>query len=308
MNDGVALTAVPENSTKATGSKIALVTGATAGIGYEFARQLAAGNINLVLVARDAVRLATVAGELQSEFGVSTEIIVADLLSKEGLSRVETRTARSTDPVDILVNNAGYGLRKSFEANPVKDELDHLNLLVTVPMRLSHAALSQQLPRRTGTIINIASVAGYTPRGTYGAAKAWTLSFSRWANIYYKPLGVRVTAIAPGFVHTEFHDRMKVSKASVPAFMWLNAEYLVRTSLRDVALGKAVSVPSLRYKVVVFLTKILPARLIAAGALRGRQRVAPRGQRQLFHAGGPAPSGCMQRRHPRRHRFLRSGR
>jgi short-subunit dehydrogenase len=269
MKDDVAPSAVSGNSTDATGSKIALVTGATAGIGYEFARQLAAQNVNLVLVARDAVRLATVAGELQSEFGVSTEIIVADLQSKDGLRRVEARTARSADPVDILVNNAGYGLRKSFDANSVEDELGHLNLLVTVPMRLSHAALSQQLPRRTGTIINIASVAGYTPRGTYGAAKAWVISFSRWANIYYKPLGVRVTAIAPGFVHTEFHDRMKVSKASVPSFMWLKAEDLVRSGLRDVARGKAVSVPSLRYKTIVFLTKILPARLIAAGALRG---------------------------------------
>jgi short-subunit dehydrogenase len=248
----------------------ALITGATAGIGYEFARQLADQQINVVLVARDAVRLATLAGELQSEFGIKAEIIVADLLSAEGLRLVEARTSSTKKPIDILVNNAGYGLRDSFEVNAVDDELDHLNLLVTVPMRLSHAALTQQLPRGTGTIINIASVAGYTPRGTYGAAKAWVLSFSRWANLHYKPLGIRVTAVAPGFVHTEFHDRMKVSKSTVPSFMWLNAEHLVRISLRDVARGKAVSVPSLRYKIVVLLVKLLPASVSAAGALRGR--------------------------------------
>jgi short-subunit dehydrogenase len=252
------------------GHSIALITGATAGIGYEFSRQLAEKRIDLVLVARDAVRLATLAGELQSEFGISAEIIVADLQREEGLSLVEARTSSPENPVDILVNNAGYGLRKSFEENTIDEELDHLNLLVTVPMRLSHAALTQQLPRRTGIIVNIASVAGFTPRGTYGAAKAWVLSFSRWANIYYKPRGITVTAIAPGFVHTEFHDRMRVSKAAVPSFMWLNAEHLVRIGLRDVARGKAVSVPSVRYKLVVMLVRLLPARLSAAGALRTR--------------------------------------
>lgn len=250
--------------------RIALITGATAGMGYEFARQLAEKKIDVVLVARDAVRLATLAGELQSEFGVSTEIIVADLQSEEGLSLVEARTSSPENPIDILVNNAGYGLRKSFEDNTIESELDHLNLLVTVPLRLSHAALAQQLPRHTGTIINLASVAGFTPRGTYGAAKAWVLNFSRWANIYYKPLGIRVTAIAPGFVHTEFHDRMMVSKATVPSFMWLNAEHVVRIGLRDVAHGNAVSVPSLRYKIVVFLVRVLPTRVSAAGALRAR--------------------------------------
>jgi short-subunit dehydrogenase len=248
----------------------ALITGATAGIGYEFSRQLAKQQINVVLVARDALRLATVAGELQEEFGVSTEIIVADLLSEDGVSLVEARTASTTTPIDILVNNAGYGLRKSFEHNHIADEQDHLALLVTVPMRLTHAALRQQLPRGAGTIITIASVAGFTPRGTYGAAKAWQLSFSRWANLYYKPQGIRVTAIAPGFVHTEFHDRMKVSKASVPSFMWLKAEQLVRLGLKDVARGKAISVPTLRYKIVVALVTLLPAKLAAAGALRGR--------------------------------------
>jgi short-subunit dehydrogenase len=268
-------TAVDQSSTPGrtntfAANRIALITGATAGIGYEFARQLAQKQIDVVLVARDAVRLATLAGELQSEFGISAEIIVADLQSEEGLNLVEARTSSTQNPIDILVNNAGYGLRKSFEENTTVEELDHLNLLVTVPMRLSHAALAQQLPRRTGTIINIASVAGFTPRGTYGAAKAWVLSFSRWANIYYKPRGITVTAIAPGFVHTEFHDRMRVSKATVPAFMWLNAEHLVRSGLRDVERGKAVSVPSIRYKFVVGLVRVLPARLSAAGALRSR--------------------------------------
>ena len=251
-----------------TSPRIALITGVTVGIGAEFARQLAAQGTGLILVARDLERLEAKAAELAAEFGVSTEVIRADLMTPDGLALIEQRVARSD--VDIVVNNAGFGLRPPFEENPIEDEQGHLDLLVAVPMRLTHAALQQMLPRRSGTIINIASVAGFTPRGTYGAAKAWVLSFSRWANIHYRSRGITVTAVAPGFVHTEFHDRMKVGKDNVPAFMWLNADQLVRIALRDVARGKAVSVPTARYKFVVWLTRWVPASIVAKGALRGR--------------------------------------
>ena len=246
----------------------ALITGATAGIGAEFARQLASQGHDLVLVARDAGRLKERAAELAGEFGVAASTLAADLMTVDGLAAVEARVLEAD--IDVLVNNAGFGLVPPFDENPINDEVGHLNLHVLVPMRLSHAALQQMLPRRSGTIINVASVAAFTPRGTYGAAKAWVLSFSRWANIHYRDRGIRVTAVAPGFVHTEFHERMDVDKSTVPSFMWLNADFLVRVALRDVARGKAVSIPSARYKFVVWLTTWAPQRLIAKGALRGR--------------------------------------
>lgn len=249
---------------------IALITGATAGIGAEFARQLAAQGYHLVLVARDAPRLEDFAAQLRQQHGIAVEVIAADLLQPEGLSAVETRASATDQPVDMLVNNAGFGLRGNFDANPIEDEQRHLDLLVAVPMRLTHAALRQMLLRRSGTIVNIASVAGFTPRGSYGAAKAWMLSFSRWANIHYRPLGVSVTAVAPGFVRTEFHSRMQVRTDTVPDFLWLKADTLVRLALKDIKRGKAVSVPTKRYKAVVFLSRVLPSRLVAAGALRGR--------------------------------------
>ncbi|MET4783087.1 SDR family NAD(P)-dependent oxidoreductase [Glaciihabitans sp. UYNi722] len=252
-------------------SRLALVTGATAGIGAEFARQLAGDGWDLVLVARDLQRLESLAAELRAGRAVQVEVLAADLVSREGLDAVETRVAASAPRrVTMLVNNAGFGLRESFEQNSVEDEQRLLDLLVTAPMRLSHAALDQMLAARAGTIVNIASVAGFTPRGTYGAAKAWVLSFSRWANISYRSRGVSVTAVAPGFVHTEFHDRMEVSKAGVPGFLWLDAATLVRLALRDVKRGKAISVPTVRYKVIVWFSGWLPKRIVAAGALRGR--------------------------------------
>lgn len=251
-------------------SPIALITGATAGLGAEFARQLAAQGCSLVLVARGRDRLEATATELAAEFGVGTEVLVADLVSPAGLAAVERRLADTAHPVDVLVNNAGFGLATTFHESPIGDEQHHLDLLVGVPMRLSHAALQQMVERRSGTIINVASVAGYTPRGSYGAAKAWVLSFSRWANIYYKSRGVTVTAVAPGFVHTEFHQRMNARTDNIPDALWLTADVVVADALRAARRGRAVTVPTLRYKVIVWLTTWLPKRLVAAGALRGR--------------------------------------
>lgn len=120
--------------------------------------------------------------------------------------------------------------------------------------------------------MNIASVAGFVPRGTYGAAKGWLISFSRWANVAYRGRGVTVTAVCPGFVHTNFHERMGLppGQEGVPGPLWLHAPDVVRESLRDVARGRAVSVPSLRYKALVALSRALPDGLVAAAASRGR--------------------------------------
>jgi short-subunit dehydrogenase len=251
-------------------TRIALITGATAGLGAEFATQLAAQGCSLVLVARDRDRLEATAAQLAEKFRVAVEVLQADLLTESGLAAVEQRLAEAGQPVDVLVNNAGFGLVTTFHESPIEDELRHLDLLVAVPMRLSHAALGQMVPRRSGTIINVASVAGYTPRGTYGAAKAWVLSFSRWANIHYGRSGITVTAVAPGFVHTEFHQRMKARTDNIPKGLWLTADRVVADALRGAARGKAVTVPTFRYKVIVALTRLLPSRLVAAGALRGR--------------------------------------
>jgi short-subunit dehydrogenase len=248
----------------------ALITGATAGLGAEFAVQLAAAGSDLVLVARNSERLAERAAELRERFGVDVEVLAADLTDPASLKRVEARASATERPISMLVNNAGYGLVAQFDRNSVEQEDHHLALHVRAPLRLMHAALRQMLPRHSGTILNVASVAGFTPRGSYGAAKAWVLSFSRWANWHYRSGGVRVTAVAPGFVRTEFHQRMGVRAERIPRMLWLEAPRVVRTALRDAARGKAISVPSLRYKALVALTHVLPTSVIAAGSLVAR--------------------------------------
>lgn len=248
----------------------ALITGATAGLGQEFAEQLAARGNDLILVARTPERLEATARDLASRHGVSIEVIAADLGNPRDLAIVEARLADATRPVTTLVNNAGYGLKAPFHENPVEKEAQHLAVLVAAPMRLMHAALGPMRARGSGTIINVSSVAAYTPRGSYGAAKAWVLSFSRWANLEYRRDGVTVTAVVPGFVHTEFHDRMRVRTDTIPRVLWLNPPLVVRSTLRAADHGRAVVIPSMRYRMVVALTKVLPDRLTAAGSLHPR--------------------------------------
>jgi len=249
-------------------NRTALVTGASSGIGAEYARQLSARGADVVLVARDRAALEALAAELD-ERGGHAEVLVADLLDPGQRHRVEQRLEQG---VDLLVNSAGYGLSLGFASGDIEDEARHLELHVEVTMRLTRAALPAMLARGRGRILNIASVAGLIPRGTYGAAKAWVVSFSRWANAVYAPKGVTVTAVCPGFVHTNFHERLGLppGEEGVARWMWLTAPKVVRESLRDAAHGRAVSIPSLRYKALVAVSRLLPDRLVVAAASRGR--------------------------------------
>lgn len=250
-------------------ARTAVITGASSGLGAEFARQLAARGADLVLVARDEAALAAVAAEIEGRYAVAVEVLPADLLDPDALAAVEARLAGG---VDVLVNNAGFGLDLAFERNDVEAEVRHLRLHVEAAMRLVHAALPSMLARGSGRIVNVASVAGFVPRGTYGAAKGWLISFSRWANVAYRPRGVSVTAVCPGFVHTNFHERLGLppGQEGVPDRMWLDAPTVVREGLRDAARGRSVSVPSWRYKALVAASRLLPDALVVRAASRGR--------------------------------------
>lgn len=248
----------------------ALVTGATSGLGAEFAQQLAISRHDLILVARDVSRLQAKAVRLHQDFGIHVEVLPADLLTADGVAAVSARLADTVRPVSVLVNNAGFGLVKAFEDNDVAAESEQLRILVTTPMQLMHAALGPMLARGEGCIINVASMAGFVPRGSYGASKAWVISFSRWANLHYGRRGVTVTAVCPGFVHTEFHQRMNASVKKVPQWMWLNPDQVVREGLAAASAGKAVSVPSRRYTVLATLSRLAPPSWAAAAGNRGR--------------------------------------
>jgi uncharacterized protein len=252
-------------------SETALVTGATAGIGLSFARQLAAQGYDLVLVARDKGRLEEVAAELTDAHRVQVEVLAADLVDRSQLATVEERLADARRPIDLLVNNAGFGLKKRFLDNSVDEEQAMLDVLVVAVLRLSHAALGAMSARGRGGIINVSSVAAFLPRGTYSAAKAWVNSFSEWASHEYAGHGVRVMALCPGFTKTEFHARMGVERGSAPDFMWLDVDDLVATALKDYAKGKTFSIPSAQYKAVVGITRAIPKGILQRFQSLGRK-------------------------------------
>jgi short-subunit dehydrogenase len=247
--------------------KIALVTGPTAGIGHEFAVQLAQRGFDLVLVARSEGRLKEVSDEL-TQYGATSEVLVADLTRREDMQRVEDRIKQG---VDLLVNNAGFGHKQPFLENSVDDEVAMLDVLVTAVLRLSHAALSTMVERGQGGVINVSSIAGELPRGTYSAAKAYVTRFSEWADLTYRDQGVRTMALLPGFTKTEFHARMDVSRDSAPAWMWLEAEDLVREALDDYDKGRTISIPSKRYKALTAVSRYTPATVKARLQKLGRR-------------------------------------
>lgn len=241
----------------------ALITGPTAGIGSCFAHQLAQKGYDLVLVARDESRLRALAAEVEKEYDVDTEVLVADLADREQLARVERRVADPERPVDLLVNNAGFGHKRPFLENSVEDEQQMLDVLVTAVLRLTHAALGAMVARGDGAIINVSSVAGFLPRGSYSAAKAYVTSLSECADLTYRDQGVRVMALCPGFTKTEFHERMDVSRDSAPSWMWLEADRLVADALADLGKGKRVSVPSKRYKAITGVVRYTPSSVLS---------------------------------------------
>lgn len=240
----------------------ALITGATAGIGAAFARVLASQRSDLVLVARDARRLQEQANVLAKASGVRVEILPADLADEAARAEVERRLADADRPIDCLVNNAGFGLRQPFSRTAVEDEQRLLDVMVTAPMRLCHAALPGMLERRSGTILNVSSVASWITSGTYSAAKVWVTVFSESLATQAASRGVHVTAVCPGYVRTEFHERAGMDVSSVPRWMWLDADEVAAKALRDAAAGRAISVTGVPYRLMATILRQSPRWLV----------------------------------------------
>lgn len=250
----------------------ALVTGATAGIGNAFARRLAGEGHGLVLVARDAVRLDEVGKELRERHRVDVEALAADLGDRGQLERVSERLRDRTRPIDILVSNAGFGVNAPFLSGDLAQEERMLDVMVRAVLVLTRAVAPGMVARGRGAIVTVSSVAGFLPGGTYSAAKAWATAFTASLAGELAGTGVTATALCPGFVRTEFHRRAGMDMSYLPDWAWLDADRLVAECLADVRRGRAISVPSLRYKVAVALLRHTPLRFSEALARRRAAR------------------------------------
>jgi short-subunit dehydrogenase len=236
----------------------ALVTGGTSGIGAAFARALAARGDDLVLVARNAERLAETAVEIKERYAVDVETITADLGDRADVLRVAERVGSLQQPVDLLVNNAGFGVHARLTAVDPAPHDYAFDVMCRAVLILAGAAARAMTTRGSGAIINVSSTAGFVTMGGYSAIKAWATSFSEGLAVELTGTGVTVTALCPGWVRTEFHQRAEINASKIPGIAWLDADALVAGCLQDVARHRVISIPSARYKVGIFLARHLP--------------------------------------------------
>lgn len=244
--------------------QVALITGGSAGIGAAFARAFARRGLELVLVARDHERLESFAGTLREDFGVRVTTIVADLAEREAQARV---TARIVDPgtepeVDIVVNNAGFSVRASLLDEDLTQHDRAFEVMQRAVLLIGGAAARVMRARGRGWIINVCSVSAGLTQNNYTAIKAWTQNYTEALSVQTAGTGVRVTALVPGWVRTEFHARAGIAGTSIPDLLWLDPDVLVEECLRDVVRGKTLSVPLLRWKIIAAGLRAAPRPLI----------------------------------------------
>jgi short-subunit dehydrogenase len=258
-------------------NKTALITGASSGIGAAFARALAARSYDLVLVARREERLAALAVELQGRHAIDAEVLVADLSQPADVERVAQRVA-GLETLELLINNAGFGTIGRFFKVDLAKHLDMIHVHVIASVRLCRAALPGMVARGRGAIVNVASVAAFSPlvgNATYSATKRFLVTFSQSLQMELAGTGIKVQALCPGFTHSGFHDTPeyeRFKRSSIPGFMWMSAEDVVAGSLKALERKRVVYIPGFKNRLLVTLAGGggLASRLLAVMA--GRRR------------------------------------
>jgi len=254
--------------------KYALITGASAGIGKEFAFQLAESGWNLLLVARRESVLKDICNDLSQEFSIDANYFVADLSNLKQPQNIYNHCNKNQFNIEMLINNAGYGVPGDFEKNDWQTHSDSLQVMLNSQVELCHLFYPAMLSNNFGRIINVASLAGFAPptagHTLYGATKSFLIRFSHSLHLEAKDKGVHVTALCPGFTYTEFHDvngtRSMVSK--LPKFMWMKAIDVVKQGLIAVENNQPVKVNGKINRFIAALSSALPdwlARLMFAG-------------------------------------------
>ncbi|HCW45417.1 MAG TPA: dehydrogenase [Planctomycetes bacterium] len=246
---------------------IALITGASSGIGLSFSRELATRGYDLILVARREDRLKSVAADLSHQYEVECRIEVVDLANPDAVKPLVDRLLSDGLEIEVLINNAGYGLSGSFLSRDWEEHEDFLRVLLLSVCELTHRLLPGMKERGKGRIIQVSSVAGFVP-GTaghtlYGAVKAALNLFTECLALECKNSGVLVTALCPGFTLTEFHDvnGTRARMSGIPGFMWLNSDRVAREALEDCERGEVYCIPGIFYRTLIRALELMPAGL-----------------------------------------------
>lgn len=238
----------------------ALVTGASSGIGASIARILAGTGADVVLVARSGDKLTQLAADLEAAHGIAAEVLVADLITDEGIELVADRLA-ADPPIDVLVNNAGFGTYGEFITTDAAREGDQVRLNVTALTVLSHQAARIFRDRGEGGILQISSMASFQPipeHATYGASKAYVTSFGQALHEELKDTGVHVTVCCPGYTRTEFHVANDIDSSSIPDRVWLTADRVAADAIEALRHNKAMVIPGVANQALSTLSRALP--------------------------------------------------
>jgi hypothetical protein len=261
-----------------TARPVALVTGASSGIGEAMARRLARDRRALVLVARRTDRLEALAAELARAHGVEAMAIPCDLASPDGPVSLGPELERRGLAVEWLVNNAGFGTFGRFHELPVERELEEIRLNVTAPVALTGLLVPGMVARGRGVVVNVASVAGFAPMGlnaTYAATKAFLIAFSEALAVDLEGTGVHVLCVCPGFTRTEFQEKAHIDATQVPRFVWMTPEAVADQAVA--AVGKQTVLVNGRLNRVLARTlRLAPRSLVAKATVRTNARVTPR--------------------------------
>ncbi|MBE0660021.1 MAG: SDR family oxidoreductase [Bryobacteraceae bacterium] len=241
---------------------LAVITGASSGLGEVFARMLAQRGYNLLLVARRLDRLEALCRELELAHPVHAEPLCADLADESQIEDV-ARRMESEPTLTLLVNNAGFGTLGFFHETDYSRQIDMVKVHVLATMRLTRAALPCMIERSSGGIINVSSVAASfrsAGNASYCSTKGWMNQFTEGLRLELDALGspVAVQALCPGFTYTEFHDTLGIKRELVPKWLWMEAAFVVRQSLDALASRKLFVVPGWQYKAAVLLSKLMP--------------------------------------------------
>lgn len=238
--------------------KWALITGASAGLGEEFAWQFAAEPLNIVLVARRADRLENLANRIRATLGVYVEVLPADLSTKAGQYAVVRRLHDDEHPVAVLVNNAGFGLGQSFFDGEWKREETALEVMGRAVARLSLEGARAMHGRGGGAILNVSSATAYTAMGSYAALKTWVRFFSESLSTELKGTKVSVTTVCPGLMNTEFHEKASMDASVWPKAGFVSTEEVVRQAIEAARKRRVLVTPTVRYKLAMAGARFAP--------------------------------------------------
>lgn len=244
-------------------NRTAFITGATSGIGAEFARQLAEMGYDLVITGRREDVITGLASELETKYKVNVEIIFAELSEEAGIQKV-INYINKIDSIDLLINNAGFGLNKFFTRSDIEWQVKMNHVHTDASIRLIHATLPKMIKQKSGYIINVASVAGLCPvvrDVVYCGSKAFLINFSKALDMEVKGQGIHIQALCPGFTRTDFHGKLNLSKADykkINKMNWMAADKVVEYSLKHLYRNKVVCIPGFMNRMVVRLTPFIP--------------------------------------------------